>query len=211
MTGAVYGADYGGAVENHSLVEGVDNLYITWGSTLHIDNSVAGAQGLLWVDEAKTHAIVATVDYGLGRVIVVSDGSILYDTWLYDAIREDADNLRIEVYAPNGTNITGAATETQGYRFTQAFTLESAGFYSVKIVATDADGNTRIVKRTFVVQVDLVPEEIVIGVMVALLAVVVTGVVYVGIKHFGIGKRKRRRGEPEWEISVGNDDPPAIQ
>ena len=256
MTGAVYGADYGGAVENHSLVEGVDNLYITWGSTLHIDNSVAGAQGLLWVDEAKTHAIVATVDYGLGRVIVVSDGSILYDTWLYDAIREDADNLRllrniassllsvkpriydvemkagrigepanvtafvfgnnieevtIEVYAPNGTNITGAATETQGYRFTQAFTLESAGFYSVKVVATDADGNTRVVERTFVVQVDLVPEEIVIGVMVALLAVVVTGVVYVGIKHFGIGKRKRRRGEPEWEISVGNDHPPAIQ
>ncbi|MCK5303537.1 MAG: DUF4350 domain-containing protein, partial [Candidatus Thorarchaeota archaeon] len=180
LTGVVYGADYGGAVENHSLVEGVDNLYITWGSTLHVSSSVAGAQGLLWVDAAKTHAIVATVDYGLGRVIVVSDGSILYDTWLYDAIRKDADNLRllrniassllsvkpriydvemkarqigepanvtafvfgdnidevtIEVYTPIGVNITGAVTETLGYRFTQAFTLDTAGFYEVKIVA----------------------------------------------------------------------------
>jgi len=256
MTGVVYGADHGGAVENHSLVEGVDNLYITWGSTLHVDSSVAGAQGLLWVDEAKTHSIVATVDYGLGRVIVVSDGSILYDTWLYDAIRKDADNLRllrniassllsvkpriydvemkagrigepanvtafvfsdnieevtIEVYTPNGMNITGAATETLGYRFTQAFTLESAGFYEVKIVATDADGNTRIVRRTFLVPVDFVPDDVVIGVIVALLAVVVTGLVYVGIKHFGIGKRRKRRGEPEWEISVRNGAPPAIQ
>jgi hypothetical protein len=208
------------------------------------------------VDEARTHAIVATVDYSLGRVIVVSDGSILYDTWLYDAIREDADNLRllrniassllsvkpriydvemkfgqvgepanvtafvfgdnieevtIEVYTPNDTNITGAATETLGYVFTQAFTLESAGFYEVKIVATDADGNTRIVERTFLVPVDFVPDDVVIGVIVALLAIVVTGLVYVGIKHFGIGKRRKRREEPEWEIGVGNGDSPAIQ
>ncbi len=256
MTGEVYGVDHGGAVENHSLVEGVDNLYITWGSTLHVDSVVAGAQGLLWVDAAKTHAIVATVDYGLGRVIVVSDGSILYDTWLYDAIREDADNLRllrniassllsvkpriyaiemkagqigepanvtafvfsdnieevtIEVYAPNGLNITGAATETLGYRFTQSFTLESAGFYEVRIVATDADGNTRIVERIFLVPINFVPDDVVIGVIIALLAVVVTGVAYVGIKHFGIGKRRKRRAEPEWEISVGNGDPPTIQ
>ncbi|MGY5862809.1 MAG: S8 family serine peptidase, partial [Candidatus Thorarchaeota archaeon] len=256
MTGEVYGTDHGGAVENHSLVEGVNNLYITWGSTLHVDDSIAGAQGLLWVDEAKTHAIVATVDYGLGRVIVVSDGSILYDTWLYDAIRKDADNLRllrniassllsvkpkifdvemkagrigepanvtafvfsdnieevtIEVYAPNGMNITGAATETLGYRFSQAFTLEIAGFYDVRIVATDTDGNTRIVERTFMVQVDFVPDEVVIGVMVALFAVVVAGLGYVGVKHFGIGKRRKRRAEREWEISVGKDEPPAIQ
>jgi len=108
-------------------------------------------------------------------------------------------------------NITGAATETLGYRFTQAFTLESAGFYEVKVVATDADGNTRIVERIFLVPVEFVPDDVVIGVIVALLAVVVTGLVYVGIKHFGIGKRKKRRVEPEWEISVGNGDPPAIQ
>ncbi|MCK4484894.1 MAG: hypothetical protein KAU89_08710, partial [Candidatus Thorarchaeota archaeon] len=124
---------------------------------------------------------------------------------------DNIEEVTIEVYTPNGTNITGAATETLGYRFTQAFTLESAGFYGVKIVATDADGNTRIVERTFLVPVDFVPDDIVIGVIVALLAVVVTGLVYVGIKHFGLGKRRKRRAEPEWEISVGNGDPPAIQ
>ncbi|UCE11566.1 MAG: S8 family serine peptidase [Candidatus Thorarchaeota archaeon] len=95
LTGDIYGADYGGAVEDHPLVEGVRNLFIIAGSTLSVDPNVAGAQGLLWTDSAKTHAIVATVDFGEGKVIAISDGSALYDSTTYDAIRYGADNLAL--------------------------------------------------------------------------------------------------------------------
>ncbi|RDE16336.1 MAG: hypothetical protein C4K49_04795 [Candidatus Thorarchaeota archaeon] len=94
--GLVYGTDYGGSVEISPITDGVRNLYILAGSTLKVEPSVAGAQGLLWIDEAKTHAIVATAEYGLGKVIVVSDGSILYDDVLYDADRAGADNLKLQ-------------------------------------------------------------------------------------------------------------------
>jgi hypothetical protein len=77
------------------LMEGVRNLYVLSGSTLSVNPEVAGAQGLFWVDTEKEHAIVATVDYGNGRIIVISDGSTLYDDILYDAIRGGADNLRM--------------------------------------------------------------------------------------------------------------------
>ncbi|MFX1368000.1 MAG: S8 family serine peptidase [Promethearchaeota archaeon] len=95
QTGLFYGVDYGGAVENHPLMNGVSNLYVLSGSTLHVDPAVAGAEGLFWYDAEKTHAIVATAEYGNGRVIVISDGSTLYDDILYDAIRGNADNLRM--------------------------------------------------------------------------------------------------------------------
>jgi subtilisin family serine protease len=93
--GVVYDSSVGSTAENDSLMEGVDSLYIVTGSTLSVNTSVSNARGLFWEDAAKTHAIVATAEYGSGKVIVVSDGSTLYDDILYDAIRLGADNLRL--------------------------------------------------------------------------------------------------------------------
>jgi subtilisin family serine protease len=93
--GIVYGANYSGAVEVDPLMEGVNNLYVVQGSTLHVNPSISNARGLLWQDSAKTHAIVATAEYGRGQVFVISDGSTLYDDILYDAINAGADNLRL--------------------------------------------------------------------------------------------------------------------
>jgi hypothetical protein len=95
LIGAFYGEDYGGAVETDPLMEGVSNLYVLWGSTLSVDTSIAGTRGLLWVDAARTEAIVAIAESGEGQVIVISDGSTLYDDILYDAIRGEADNLNL--------------------------------------------------------------------------------------------------------------------
>jgi subtilisin family serine protease len=94
-SGLIYGTATGSVVENVSLMEGVTSLYIVQGSTLHVDPSVSNAQGLFWVDSAKTHAIVATAEYGNGKVFVISDGSTLYDDILFDAIRLGANNLRL--------------------------------------------------------------------------------------------------------------------
>jgi subtilisin family serine protease len=93
--GLVYGANYSGYVESDPLMDGVRNLYIVQGSTLHINPSVSNARGLLWQDAERTHAIVATAEYGRGHVFVISDGSTLYDDILYDAITAGADNLRL--------------------------------------------------------------------------------------------------------------------
>ncbi|MCK5150711.1 MAG: hypothetical protein KAQ65_02670, partial [Candidatus Thorarchaeota archaeon] len=93
--GEVYGADAGGAVENSALTQGVRNIFILNGGTLAVDPSVAGAEGLIWTDAAKTHALLAAVDVGEGKVIALSDGSMLFDTTIYDAIRLGADNLRL--------------------------------------------------------------------------------------------------------------------
>lgn len=94
-TGQFYGEDHGGAVETDSLMEEVRNLYVLSGSTLNVDPAVAGAKGLFWIDAEKEHALVATAEYGNGRIIVISDGSTLYDDILYDAIRGGADNLKM--------------------------------------------------------------------------------------------------------------------
>ncbi|MCF2136384.1 MAG: S8 family serine peptidase [Candidatus Thorarchaeota archaeon] len=92
--GLVYGADYGGAVENDPLVDDVRNLYIVYGGTLSIDPSVAGARGLLWTDAAKTHALIAEVNVGRGRVVAIADGSTLYDDIINKATEMNADNLQ---------------------------------------------------------------------------------------------------------------------
>ena len=93
--GLIYGANYSGYVENDPLMEGVRNLYVVQGSTLHVNPGVANATGLFWEDADRTHAIVATAEYGRGKVFVISDGSTLYDDILYDAITFGADNLRL--------------------------------------------------------------------------------------------------------------------
>ena len=93
--GLVYGANYSGYVENDPLMDGVSDLYVIQGSTLHVDPAVSNARGLLWEDAERTHAIVATAEYGHGQVFVISDGSTLYDDILYDAISVGADNLRL--------------------------------------------------------------------------------------------------------------------
>ncbi|MFX1416703.1 MAG: S8 family serine peptidase, partial [Promethearchaeota archaeon] len=95
VTGEFYGVDTGGAVESDPLMDGVENLYILWGSTLHIDPTATDTRGLFWYDQAKSHAIVAVAEAGKGQVIVISDGSTLYDDTLFDAIRGGADNLRL--------------------------------------------------------------------------------------------------------------------
>ncbi|MHA1925307.1 MAG: S8 family serine peptidase [Candidatus Thorarchaeota archaeon] len=95
FTGAFYGVDNGGAVETDPLMDGVSNLYVLWGSVLSVDSSVSGARGLFWRDATKTQAIVAIAESGEGQVIVISDGSTLYDDILYDAIRGEADNLNL--------------------------------------------------------------------------------------------------------------------
>ncbi|MEM2142784.1 MAG: S8 family serine peptidase [Candidatus Thorarchaeota archaeon] len=94
-SGMVYGADYGGAVETHPLVEGVRNLYVNAGSTLSVDSSVPGTQGLLWTDATRQHAIVAIAQSGKGRVVVISDGSTMYDENLFYATIRGADNVRL--------------------------------------------------------------------------------------------------------------------
>ncbi len=93
--GVLYGANYSGSVETDPLMDGVSNLYVVQGSTLSVDTSVSNARGLFWEDSEKTHAIVATAEYGRGKVFVISDGSTLYDDVLYDAINLGADNLRL--------------------------------------------------------------------------------------------------------------------
>ena len=93
--GLVYGTNHGGYVEADPLMEGVNNLYVIQGSSLQVNPSISNARGLFWEDAAKTHAIVATADYGRGNVYVISDGSTLYDDILFDAIKSEADNLRL--------------------------------------------------------------------------------------------------------------------
>jgi len=93
--GLVYGANYSGAVESDPLMDGVSDLYVIQGSTLHVEPSISNARGLFWEDAEKEHAIVATAEYGNGEVFVISDGSTLYDDIIYDAINFGADNLRL--------------------------------------------------------------------------------------------------------------------
>jgi subtilisin family serine protease len=95
--GLIYGATspLGGAVEADPLMANVTNLYIVQGSTLSVNTSIANARGLFWADTARTHAIVATAEYGRGKVYVISDGSTLYDDILYEAISFGADNLQL--------------------------------------------------------------------------------------------------------------------
>ncbi len=253
--GVVYGADYGGSVETSPIMNGVRNLYILAGSTLKVEPSVANAQGLLWFDGGKTHAIVATAEYGLGRVIAVSDGSMLYDDVLYDASRAGADNLKlleniakgivpaiprvydvlfshgrigetanitayvfdedlqgveIIVRSSDGTNITGAVTESLGYVFHMAFTLTSGGFYDIIIVARDGSGNVRLYQRMVLVPVDAADDAMLQGVVIGLLAIVVVGLAYVGALKSGLGKKASRRPDEEWEVPVGDGGPPPV-
>jgi subtilisin family serine protease len=254
--GLIYGANYSGYVENDPLMDGVNNLYVLQGSTLHVDPSVSNARGLLWEDSERTHAIVATAEYGSGKVFVISDGSTLYDDVLFDAINSGADNLRLlrnlaraitpdsprifdveleiaevgeqanvtayvfdddldtvsmSVIGPTGTNLTGAIFEELGYKFYTGFTFANGGFYSVRIVATDLDGNTRIFEKIILVPVDAADDVIVLTLIYALLGVVAVGLVYVLIMRRRGRPKPRRRPverpqEEEWELP-----PPAIE
>jgi len=252
-TGVVYGEGYGGIVENDTLTEGVHRLYILQGSTLRVDTSVADARGLFWIDSQKEHAIVATAQYGRGKVIVISDGSTLYDTTLYDAIKADADNLRllrnlaayivpavpriydvrleaghigetanltafifdedldsvrIVVGTPNGSSFEVTPTATLGYKFATSFTLESAGFYNISILATDEEGNVRVFQKTLLIPVRAVDDVFITTVVDSLLIVVVVGIAYVLMIKFRAKRPRKRGGEPEWEIPVTDGGTP---
>jgi subtilisin family serine protease len=256
--GLLYGADNGGHVESDPLMEGVNNLYVLQGSTLHVDPSISNARGLLWEDDAKTHAIVATAEYGSGKVFVISDGSTLYDDVLFDAINSGADNLRLlrnlagaitpdsprifdvelelagvgeqanvtafvfdedlesvsmSVIGPTGVNLTGIVTVDFGYKFSTGFIFTSGGFYSVRIVASDLDGNIRIFEKVILVPVDAADDAVVLAIIYSLLGVVGVGLVYVLImRRRGRPKKPRKsvvveeQQEEEWELP-----PPAIE
>jgi hypothetical protein len=253
--GRIYNAFLGSAVENDTLMEGVTSLYIILGSTLSINSSVSNARGLFWEDAARTHAIVATAEYGSGNVIVISDGSTLYDTVLYDAIRADADNLRLlrniasaiipeapriydvslttgefgepanvtayifdddldvvsmSIIGPLGNNIAGVVTESLGYKFTTSFDYTSGGFYSFRVVASDASGDIRIFQKTILIPVDAADDIFIQTVIYSLLGVVAIGLGYAGWQKFGSDRKSRpKRVQPkedEWEVP-----PPSIE
>ncbi len=253
--GFLYDASLGSAVENDTLMEGVTSLYIILGSTLSINSSISNARGLFWEDAAKTHAIVATAEYGSGNVFVISDGSTLYDTVLYDAIRADADNLRLlrniasaiipeapriydvvlttgefgepanvtayifdddldvvsmSIIGPLGNNIAGVVTESLGYKFTTSFDYTSGGFYSFRVVASDASGDIRIFQKTILIPVDAADDIFIQTVIYSLLGVVAIGLGYAGWQKFGSDRRSRpKRVQPkedEWEVP-----PPSIE
>ena len=256
--GLVYGEDspLGGAVEADPLMANVSNLYILQGSTLSVNTSIANATGLFWQDSARTHAIVATAEYGTGNVYVISDGSTLYDDVLYDAIRFGADNLQLienlaaqikfnaprifdvrldvnrigesanatayvfdddlstvslRVYSPDEVNVAGDVMETYGYKYTTNFTLGSGGFYTIIVIATDLEGNERILAKTVLVAVDAGNDMLLLAITYSLVGIVGISLAYVGyLKYFAGRKRKPRRGPPsqeeEWELP-----PPAIE
>lgn len=255
-TGILYSVSTGSAVENDTLMDGVSSLYIVQGSTLSVNSSISNAKGLFWEDSAKTHAIVATAEYGNGRVFAISDGSTLYDDLLVDAIRLGADNLRllrnlareivpeapriydvelnmdrigedanvtayifdenleqvsINIIGPNGINLTGPITETQGYKFSSVFVFNSGGFYSIRVEASDTSGNVRIFEKTILIAVDAADDMLVNIIIYSLLGIVGIGLVYVGWIKFGVTKKLRNRPkrvepEDEWELP-----PPAIE
>ncbi|MFW9833767.1 MAG: S8 family serine peptidase [Candidatus Thorarchaeota archaeon] len=255
--GLVYGANYSGYVENDPLMNGVRNLYVIQGSTLHVDPGVANATGLFWEDADRTHAIVATAEYGRGKVFVISDGSTLYDDILYDAITFGADNLRllrnlasiivpkapriydvklnigelgqmanvtayvfdedlesvtISVIGPLGNNLTGAVTETLGYKFATSFIFNSGGFFSIHVEARDAAGNLRVFEKTILVPVDAADDAVVLTVIYVLLGVVGVGLGYVLILRFkGRQKPRPRYVEPKSEEDEWELPPPSIE
>ncbi len=253
--GILYDASLGSAVENDTLMEGVTSLYIILGSTLSINSSVSNARGLFWEDAAKTHAIVATAEYGSGNVFVISDGSTLYDNVLYDAIRAGADNLRLlrniasaiipeapriydvvlttgefgelanvtayifdddlavvsmSIIGPLGNNITGVVNESLGYKFETCFEYTSGGFYSFRVVASDASGDMRIFQKTILIPGDVADDVFIQTVIYSLLGVVAIGLGYAGWQKFIANRKSRpKRVQPkedEWEVP-----PPSIE
>ncbi|GAG10394.1 unnamed protein product, partial [marine sediment metagenome] len=102
------------------------------------------------------------------------------------------------ITAPNGTVLTPTVQESLGYRFVAGFILETAGFYEVTVTAQDADGNTRVVLRTFLIEAPLVDDAVVLTVVYSLLGVVALGLGYVVLKKLGIGRRREREWEPTW-------------
>ncbi len=261
-SGIAYGVGYGGVVDNSSpLMDDVERLYILMGSALTVDENNSNARGLFWTDSTKRHALVATATEGKGQVLVIADGSTLYDTTIYDAIRSGADNLkflenvaswinpvrprvydvileageigetanltayifdddledvRITVTTPLGELVNTTMTETLGYRYHVNFTMASAGFYDVTIVARDSAGNVRTFTKTILVPVEPVDESFARNVMIALLAVAGLALCYVAVIKFGVRRpRVRRRSEDEeWEIPIappGQGAPPEIE
>ncbi|MFW9850962.1 MAG: S8 family serine peptidase, partial [Candidatus Thorarchaeota archaeon] len=259
-SGDVYGADNGGAIDTNQLTDGVRNIFILNGGTISVDPSVAGATGLIWTDALKTHALLAVVNVGEGKVIALSDGSLLFDTTIYDAERLNADNLRLlknvaeaifpteprifdvkfeygEVGEPAnftayifdenldqvditlknsaGTEIPTTVIETLGYKYFLEFELENAGFYELTILASDSEGHVRNYVKTFLVPVPAVDDDLLLGVMYSLLAIVGVALLYVGILKFGRKKPSRPRIErewsPEWEEEPKDHSPPSIE
>ncbi len=146
--GGVYGSDNGGAVDSDPLTDGVRNLYVLNGGTLSIDSSVEGTEGLVWTDASRTHAIVAIAQSGEGRVIAISDGSILYDTSIYDAILNEADNLRLlenvaEAIIPNSPRIYDVKLNHEGVGEDANLTayIFDENIDSVDISIIDPNGN----------------------------------------------------------------------
>jgi hypothetical protein len=123
----------------------------------------------------------------------------------------DLISVSMSVIGPSGTNLTGVITEELGYSFSTSFTFNSGGFYSIRVVASDSSGNSRIYERVVLVPVDAADDMFVLSLIYTLLGVVGVGLAYVLItRRSGRPKPPKRHveepPEDEWELP-----PPSIE
>jgi hypothetical protein len=124
---------------------------------------------------------------------------------------EDLDSVSMSIIGPSGTNLTGPVSEELGYRFSTSFTFSSGGFYSIRVVASDSSGNTRIFQKIVLVPVDAADDMFVLALIYTLLGVVGIGLAFVLITRRRGRPKPRRRPleepqEDEWELP-----PPSIE
>ena len=124
---------------------------------------------------------------------------------------DDLDSVSMSVIGPTGANLTGVVTEDLGYKFSTSFTFTSGGFYSVRIVARDLAGSTRIFEKIILIPVDAADDAFILALIYSLLGVVGVGLVYVLITRRRDRPKRPSRPveqpqEDEWELP-----PPAIE
>ena len=125
---------------------------------------------------------------------------------------DDLSSVRMTIVGPNGSEITSDLVETLGYKFVYSFTMDSAGFFEITIIAEDDAGHIQTYQKVVLVAIDAADDEFILTVIMVLLAVVGAGLGYVGILRMG-GKRKvKRKIEREWTPQWEDDSsPPAIE
>ncbi len=123
---------------------------------------------------------------------------------------ENLESVSVTVTKPDDTNATTTLSETLGYRFTTSFVIETGGFYTIHVEATDADGNIRIYEKTILIPIKAAEDQFITAVIGGLLIIVVIGLCYVASLKFSGGRRPRRSQPEEWEVPVNDGTPPEI-
>ncbi len=90
--GLLYGEDYNDSIIEDELTTNVSNLYVAWGTTIHVDENSTSAKAIVLNEQDNEHAIIAKSRVGNGTVIALSSYSIIDDLVLYRSIQENADN-----------------------------------------------------------------------------------------------------------------------